>query len=365
MTAFLFSSPDGTKYRVNGPDGSTQEQAWGVLQQQLTTQKQAPSVASGLVRSASEGVLGLGGLLNKADAATDAAIAPVFNRFFPDKDQLKGDFSDRYSQALKTQEGADEAFAQEHPYLDTAARVAGGIASTGVAAGTATGAKLLGLTQKTLPRMIAAGAASGAAIGGADSAIRGGDASEGAIYGGLAGAAGPVVGRVAGAALNKLGRTAQAIATPLLRSLVHGMLLRSSCQSFDFVSPRPASRRLRQRGLLLLGRRLAGDGQQQMPLSVHPRLRFLRPRRLGDGGLRRDGSRLAPKGAEPTEAGNEWAEIPPPRYSPAASSFSPRATIRSASSGSGRCSFRASSVGPTSHVSISSGRVRMTGMALG
>ena len=49
----------------------------------------------------------------------------------------------------------------------------------------------------------------------------------------------------------------------------------------------------------------------------------------------------------------------------AVSSLTPRATICSAPSGSGRCSFRASSGGAVIQVSTSSGVVRITGIALG
>ena len=49
----------------------------------------------------------------------------------------------------------------------------------------------------------------------------------------------------------------------------------------------------------------------------------------------------------------------------AGSSLTPRATIRSDPSGSGRCSFRASSGGAVIQVSTSSGVVRITGIAFG
>ena len=48
---------------------------------------------------------------------------------------------------------------------------------------------------------------------------------------------------------------------------------------------------------------------------------------------------------------------------PAGSSFTPRATIRSDPSGSGRCSFKASSGEAVIQVSTSSGVVRITGIA--
>jgi hypothetical protein len=50
---------------------------------------------------------------------------------------------------------------------------------------------------------------------------------------------------------------------------------------------------------------------------------------------------------------------------PAGSSLTPRATIPSAPSGSGRCSFRVSSGGAVIQVSTSSGVVRITGIAFG
>jgi hypothetical protein len=38
MTSFTFTSPEGQKYTVNGPDGATPEQAFGVLQQWMGAQ---------------------------------------------------------------------------------------------------------------------------------------------------------------------------------------------------------------------------------------------------------------------------------------------------------------------------------------
>jgi hypothetical protein len=63
-------------------------------------------------------------------------------------------------------------------------------------------------------------------------------------------------------------------------------------------------------------------------------------------------------GGASTAAVHDQAARPP------RSSFSPRATIVSASSGNGLCSLNASSGGAAIQVSNSSGFVRMTGMAL-
>jgi hypothetical protein len=196
MPTFEFTSPEGKTYSVNGPDGATPEQAYSILQKHLGGQEkqQAPSMASGIGRAFASGAPMIGGILNKADAATNAALAPVLNPLFPEDKRLKGDFSQRYQQSLREQEGMDKAFSDQHPYVETAANIAGGIAATGLAAGTELGARALGLTAKSLPGMVAKSAASGAAIGGIDSEVRGGDPSEGAIVGGLAGAAGPLVG---------------------------------------------------------------------------------------------------------------------------------------------------------------------------
>lgn len=219
MPSFTFTSPEGQKYTVKGPDGATQEQAFAILQSQIGGQKkqtgEAPSMASGLVRSFSRGVPIIGGLLNKADAATDAALAPVMNPLFPEKDQLRGDFSQRYNQAIQTQEGEDAAFSEAHPIVSTGADIAGGVAALGGAALTGLGAKALGLTARTLPGMIAQGTASGAGISALDTAARGGDPTVGAIVGGAAGAAGPIIGKAAGELIAPIARVVRGLRDPL------------------------------------------------------------------------------------------------------------------------------------------------------
>jgi hypothetical protein len=113
------------------------------IYQSISKQKpQAPSMASGLVRSAARGVPIIGGLLNKADAATDAALAPVMNNLFPENERLKGDFGQRYKQALQTQEGEDKSFSENHPIASTAAEIAGGVGGLGAAVGTGLGARV-------------------------------------------------------------------------------------------------------------------------------------------------------------------------------------------------------------------------------
>jgi hypothetical protein len=84
----------------------------------------APGVVSGVGRAVARGAPIVGGLFNKADAATDAALSYALNPLFSEKDQLHGSLGERYHQALDTQNKMDEAFHQEHPVLDTAANSA-------------------------------------------------------------------------------------------------------------------------------------------------------------------------------------------------------------------------------------------------
>lgn len=208
--------PNGAS--IDFPDGTDKSTIHDVMTKHFGGASQAPSMAIGLARETAKGVPILGGLLNKLDAGTDAGLSYVMNPLFAEKDRLKGSFGDRYGQALKTQEGEDTAFEEQHPYLSTAANIAGGVSATGGAAATGIGAKVLGLGSKTTPLLgkIAMGAGSGAAIGAADEEIRGGSPGVGALIGGIAGAAGPAIGRGIGklAEASGLSRLYEAAKTP-------------------------------------------------------------------------------------------------------------------------------------------------------
>ena len=195
---FEITSPEGKRYTVQGPEGATPEQAFQILQKYLgrSAPAAAPVSANDAGRSFATGVPIIGGSLNKLDAATNAALAPVLNRFFDEKDQLpEASFSDRYAHSLRDQEGADARFAKDHPYVDTAAQVAGSIAST--APFMMAAPKAFGLTG-TLPQMVRNGAISGAALSGADAASRGQNPVDAALTGGVIGGAAGPVGRLVG-----------------------------------------------------------------------------------------------------------------------------------------------------------------------
>ena len=61
MPAFELTSPDGKKYRVEGPEGATQEQAYGILQKQLAAESgntRGGDLARGLLHGATMGLAG-------------------------------------------------------------------------------------------------------------------------------------------------------------------------------------------------------------------------------------------------------------------------------------------------------------------
>jgi hypothetical protein len=218
MPVFDVQTPDGRKFQVDAPDIQSASTA---LQSYAPKQQASPGMTTGLGRSFAEGVPILGGLVNKAEAATEAAAAPYVEPFLdtigvkqPGERINAPTFGERYNKALNIQEGMDESFAKAHPVAETAAEIAGGVASTGALATTGLGAKALGLTAKTLPGMIGTGAVSGGVIGATDAAVRGEDpAVEGGV-GAVAGAAGPAVGRAVGELAAPVVRTLRGLRDP-------------------------------------------------------------------------------------------------------------------------------------------------------
>lgn len=95
MPAFELTSPDGKKYRVEGPEGSTAEQAYGILRQQLAGQSGATrggDLARGLAHGVASG-LGMSGMVGDAPADASGwrttgenigqAIPPIAAGFIP------------------------------------------------------------------------------------------------------------------------------------------------------------------------------------------------------------------------------------------------------------------------------------------
>lgn len=202
---------------VRGPDGSNLAFPDGTPESEITTAMDAhygggadPASAEGgsgapsinqVGRSLAEGVPVIGPLLNKANAATIATLAPTLNLFAKKEDKVaEPTWSGRYEHSLRDQNKASQTMAEEHPYLDPALKMAGGAAAFGAAGAAIPGAaRALGMSG-TLPQMVGRGATSGAVIGGADAAARGESPVTGAAAGAVTGAAFPVVGQAVGAA---------------------------------------------------------------------------------------------------------------------------------------------------------------------
>lgn len=184
----------------------------------------APSIAEGASRAFATGVPVIGGLLNRADAATNATLAPVLNGLFSPDQQLQGDWSQRYQQALAAQNGADQQFAQAHPVLNTGAQIAGGIAATAPLASIAIPSRLAQASGA-----LAAGSRigltglEGAALGGTDAYARGDNVAQGVGMGAVGGAGGQALGEAisGGAALTRaLMRGSEGRATDRAASIV-------------------------------------------------------------------------------------------------------------------------------------------------
>ncbi|QKD01502.1 hypothetical protein [Mesorhizobium loti] len=167
------------------------------------------SMGNNLIRQAGTGVPIIGGALNKLDAATNAAIAPAINPLLPDSWKLQGGtFGERYQNSLNQQNAGDAQFQSDHPILATGAQIAGGVgAMGGLASAVPAVGTALGMSGSIGARTVL-GAASGAALGGGDAAVRSGGDPEaikrGAATGLLFGGAMPIAGKAIGAGVNKL-----------------------------------------------------------------------------------------------------------------------------------------------------------------
>lgn len=174
----------------------------------------APVSVNNVVRSTGEGVPIFGGLLNKANAATNAALAPLVEPYLsPSSSDLTRDngapvetsFGQRYDKSLAMQNKQSEDFGKAHPVIDTAAKIVGGTAALAPVAAIAPVA--MGL-EGTTAQMLAKGALSGGAIGGTDAAVRGENPVQGALFGAAGGAAAGPAGKVIGKALTPKAETA-------------------------------------------------------------------------------------------------------------------------------------------------------------
>lgn len=161
-----------------------------------------------VVRSAATGVPIIGGALNQMNAATNAALAPLLNPLFSEENQLKGaTFAERRAESLRQQQGMDRDFSAQHPVVDTAAQIAGGVA--GVAPAMMAAPAAFGGGGGTMVARSMASMLTGGGIGGADAAVRSGADLRSTGLGGLTGGG---LGLIAPGVSSGAGRVAAALA---------------------------------------------------------------------------------------------------------------------------------------------------------
>jgi hypothetical protein len=199
---------DGSNFAF--PDGTAEADITGAMDAHYGAPA-APAVpsaepisATNLARSAARGVPIAGGLVDKAEAATEAALAPAVEPFLtpgPNSLMPSGGFGARYAKALALQQAKDTGFDTAHPVTSTAAKIAGGVGSFGGAIKAVPElASTLGF-EGTIPQMITKGAVSGAGLSAADALTRGEDPGTAAVEGGALGAVGGPTGRLIGKAV--------------------------------------------------------------------------------------------------------------------------------------------------------------------
>lgn len=113
-----------------------------------------------------------------------------------------------YNENVKEAQRISEAAKEKHPRINFAGQLAGNVGSMAAGGSTALGARALGITGPSLGARVLASGASSAAISGADTAARGGDAADvinsTAIGGGI-GAGIPIVGAALSAGARAIG----------------------------------------------------------------------------------------------------------------------------------------------------------------
>lgn len=166
-------------------------------------------------RANATGVPILGGLANKFNAATNAALAPALNPLYADKDQLKEPtWTERYQHSVRDQEALDKSMHERHPVADTVQQTAGGVAATLPLMAGKIGEAAFGIGGKVLPATVR-GTATGATIGAADALTRGEDPATGGVVGGITGGLSVPVGRGIGRGIELVRDLTRAKAVPV------------------------------------------------------------------------------------------------------------------------------------------------------
>lgn len=215
MATFQISGPGGAEYEIDAPDEAAALQAFrslsdGTVGRAAAAVSDAPaagvagSSAAAVGRGIINGVPVVGPYLTAGLDRTAAGIRSLQN-------------NTRFSDELKTVQAFGERTARENPWSTTGGEVLGGVAGTlplVAAAPAAFGAGAGSLGARSLASL-----ASGAVLGGADTAVRtDGDAREsakGAAMGAAFGFASPAVGQLVGRGVGLLSENIAGRLTPV------------------------------------------------------------------------------------------------------------------------------------------------------
>ena len=227
MPDFTFTSPEGKKYTVTGPEGSTSQEAFGILQKQLATpsnetaepqKEEGPKYGAG--ESAVEGALS-GLTANWRDELYGASKAsglpewmgglraPIgagrlaYERF----SGAPGSAGSAYDQAVQEMRSRHAGMQEQHPYAYGGGEFAGAIGGMALAPGSRlpAGAGLLARLGQ------------GAKVGAGYGAVAGAGASEGGPMETALGAGiGAATGAAGGAGGAALGEAGAAVARPII-----------------------------------------------------------------------------------------------------------------------------------------------------
>jgi hypothetical protein len=196
MPIFKFEGPDGTMHKVEGPEGSTPEQAFAALQSRISSEPAEParektSNTSAFLQGTGQGITG--GLSDEGEGVVRGAI-DYFTGAEPS-------FTDAYAKRRDASRERLSQAAEDHPVAYYGGELAGGVALPMGAARVGVRGAMAAASGKGLAARSVAGAKEGAVYGGLYGYGTGqggldeqvGNTLKGAAFGGAVGGAAPAV----------------------------------------------------------------------------------------------------------------------------------------------------------------------------
>jgi hypothetical protein len=155
MPTFEFTSPEGKKYEIQGPEGATKEQAFDILQSQLSAQQRVPALPGAedtlqqFKRDVSQGAGNLAAGLVRGAGSIGATLKAPFDYL---DDAIMGDRAGKVSRNEERRRGIDSGLKELGAEPDSAlyglGKLGGEVAGTaGIGAVAALPAKAMGLPR--------------------------------------------------------------------------------------------------------------------------------------------------------------------------------------------------------------------------